>query len=898
MGILAREFFEAVEAIQRRNAPEQGGLLTGTNPDTWNPSDPFPLWVIQVVIILCFVQLLAFLFAKIRQPRVIAEVIGGIILGPTVMGRIPGFTSHIFPDNSIPVLTLTSTIGLVFFLFLIGLEVDVRLLRRNAKYALTISAAGMILPFGLGVAVAVPLYNTFIPDTTNFGHFLLFVGVAVAITAFPVLCRILTDLNLIDDHVGVIVLSAGVGNDVVGWILLALAVALTNATSGLSALWILLTGLAFVLFMLFPVRWAFVWLLRRTGPLDNGAPKPFMMTITLILILISAFFTDVIGIHPIFGGFIAGLVIPHEGGFAIALVEKLEDLVCIVFLPLYFVLSGLRTNLGLLNDGITWAYVVLICTVAFLGKFLGCAVSAKLMGFTNRESTAIGTLMSCKGLVELIVLNVGVQAGILNTRVFSMFVIHAIILTVLTTPLTLWCYPPKHRTRKGGKDFPSVDEEREVNGDLAETFKTRFSIILNRMEHLPAIMTAMQLIRSNGFATTSNTSLGVDIKSELKDGSEARTQHQLPISIDALRLVELTDRTSTVMRSSETEELIHRDPLISVFTSFGRLLNLPVSSSLSVVSEEGQYSNIATHVRNKGSQMIIIPWQAGHPAMPVEDRPASPQPSQNAYNPFQEIFGRVASSGNILYENFVRRVFAESPTDVALFIDRGGAAAAANGHQHLFLPFFGGQDDRLALRFVVQLCAGSNVSATVVRVKKTGPTVISSKGEKGDLALSSELQVPITVSPVFPDTIYASQSTQAHIASTAADDLLWSLYTRNDTAGSQSLPPDIRQALSRVTFTEVSSNTPLRSIIQRAKSIVDDNKRQNIHSLLLVSGRSRKSSHNNDHKSELESLVAEQSRSNAAIPAGITKTVGDVAAGFMIALPVVSGIMVLQSAGS
>lgn len=164
-------------------------VLTGTNPSTWNPQDPFPLWVIQVLIIICFTQLLALLFAKVRQPRVIAEVIGGIILGPTVMGRIPGFTQHIFPNNSIPVLSLTSTIGLVLFLFLIGLEVDVRLLQRNAKYALTISAAGMILPFGLGVGLAVPLYNRFISDTINFGHFLLFVGVAVAITAFPVLCR-------------------------------------------------------------------------------------------------------------------------------------------------------------------------------------------------------------------------------------------------------------------------------------------------------------------------------------------------------------------------------------------------------------------------------------------------------------------------------------------------------------------------------------------------------------------------------------------------------------------------------------------------------------------------------------------------------------------------------------
>lgn len=165
-------------------------VISGADPSAWNPNDPFPLWVIQVFIIICFTQLLAVLLSKVRQPRVIAEVIGGILLGPTVMGRIPGFTAHIFPMNSIPVLTLTSTIGLVFFLFLVGLEVDVRILRRDAKSSLSISLAGMVLPFGLGVGLAVGLYHEFVDKTkVNFSHFLLFVGVAVAITAFPVLCR-------------------------------------------------------------------------------------------------------------------------------------------------------------------------------------------------------------------------------------------------------------------------------------------------------------------------------------------------------------------------------------------------------------------------------------------------------------------------------------------------------------------------------------------------------------------------------------------------------------------------------------------------------------------------------------------------------------------------------------
>ena len=203
--------------------------------------------------------------------------------------------------------------------------------------------------------------------------------------------------------VGVIVLSAGVGNDVVGWILLALCVALVNAGDGLTALWVLLVAVGYTLFLVFAVRPAFMMLLRKTGSLQNGPPQS-VVAVTVLMALTSAFFTGIIGIHPIFGGFIVGLICPHEGGFAIKLTEKIEDLVGVLFLPLYFALSGLSTNLGLLNNGITWGYVFGVIAVAFFAKVAGGTLAAKLNGFVWRESFTIGTMMSCKGLVELIVL--------------------------------------------------------------------------------------------------------------------------------------------------------------------------------------------------------------------------------------------------------------------------------------------------------------------------------------------------------------------------------------------------------------------------------------------------------------------------------------------------------------
>jgi Kef-type K+ transport system membrane component KefB len=218
-----------------------------------------------------------------------------------------------------------------------------------------------------------------------------------------VLCRILTELKLLQTQVGVVVLSAGVGNDVVGWILLALCVALVNAGSGITALYVLLTCAAYILFLVYAVRPVFLWILKRSGSLRDG-PSQSMVGLTILMTLASAFFTGIIGVHPIFGAFLVGLICPHDGGFAIKLTEKIEDLVCVFFLPLYFALSGLSTNIGLLDNRITWAYVFGVIFVAFFGKLIGGTLAARLSKLVWRESLTIGVLMSCKGLVELIVL--------------------------------------------------------------------------------------------------------------------------------------------------------------------------------------------------------------------------------------------------------------------------------------------------------------------------------------------------------------------------------------------------------------------------------------------------------------------------------------------------------------
>lgn len=217
-----------------------------------------------------------------------------------MFGRIPGFTNHIFPSSSVPYLSLTANIGLCLYLFIIGLEIDPSIIRRNARVSIMVSLAGVMLPFAIGCGVSAIIYNHFISHTTNFHYFMLFIGVSYSITAFPVLCRILSALKLLDTTVGLIVLSAGVANDVIGWSLLALAVAFVNATSGLTALWTFLACLAYSLFLFFPIRWGLLWLARKTGSTIHG-PSMAYMTVVMIVLWGSAFFTDIIGVNAIFG---------------------------------------------------------------------------------------------------------------------------------------------------------------------------------------------------------------------------------------------------------------------------------------------------------------------------------------------------------------------------------------------------------------------------------------------------------------------------------------------------------------------------------------------------------------------------------------------------------------------
>lgn len=940
-------------ALTRREAQEQGGLLSGQDPSAYNPNDPLRLWIIQVGVIVLGTQLLSLALRKMRQPKVIAEVIGGILLGPTAFGRIPGFTQHVFPQESRPYLSLVANIGLCLFLFLVGLEIDSGVIKRNARLSVTVALAGMTIPFGLGAALAVPLYNKFMDASVKFTHFMLFTGVAYSITAFPVLCRILTELKLLDTTVGIVVLSAGVGNDIVGWTLLALSVALVNAGSGLMALYILLTCVGWTLLLLFPVKFALRWLARRTGSIESG-PTMFFMTVTILILFGSAFMTDVIGVHAIFGAFLAGIIVPREGGLAIALTEKLEDMVSIIFLPLYFTLSGLSTDLGLLNNGITWAYTIAICALAYIGKFGGCSLAARYAGFSWRESATIGSLMSCKGLVELIVLNVGLSAGILSQRVFSMFVLEALLLTFMTTPAVVLLYPPHLRMRvsatganfnnvtdgaAGGQGERGTSSRTPYTDDDGVEKKERFLVVLDRLEHLPAMMSLTQLIQPPPPYSETDTKLPGTLHRSSSDSSgkrpsssidSARPENTTNVSISALRLVEITDRTSAVMKYSalSTEAILHSDPLLSIFRTYVELGGSAsdISSEVRMVSYDDLAPCIREESHKHSSQMVMIPWvpsihhhqhHGGADSEGAAGDAATPR-AIHLHNPFDTLFktniGRNSSdsssggggnSATALYSHFIRTVFAQAETDVALYVDHdsgsiaGSVGLAKGGNQHVFLPFFGGPDDRLALEFVVQVCtANPRVSATIVRVVKSEfelasdnplaqPSAAHLTGMDEKIQRENLLTVASATQTAFPDTVYGNSNTQTRLQSETADKVTWDRF-----AG---IP---ETAQGRITFDTLSTPTPLHTIIEKLNALRSypsaNQKGERRPRILLVCGRSRRLAVESHHV-ELKGMIEEFG--NPSHASEVKKTTGDVAAAVILSGTRV-GAVVIQAAVS
>lgn len=412
--------------------------------------------LVQLIVIIGVSRLIGRGARWMGQPLVIAEVVAGIALGPSLLGWLaPEAMQWLFPADSMPFLKMLAEVGLVLFMFLIGLELDPKLLKGRGHASVVISHSSIIVPFGLGaVAGALWLYRTLSDPSVPFSSFVLFMGVSMSITAFPVLARILTERGLLQSKLGAIAIACAAVDDVTAWCLLAFVVSLVRASNLAQAGLTTLFALLYIAFMLVLVRPFLARLGARVASREGLTQN--VVAGTLLLLLASAWTTERIGIHALFGAFLFGAVIPKEGGLAAALVEKLEDVAVVLLLPVFFAFSGLRTQVGLLDSVQAWMTCGAIILLACLGKFGGSAVAARVTGLRWREAGAIGILMNTRGLMELIVLNLGLDLGVISPTLFTMMVIMALVTTFITTPLLRWMYPPEELARDQVAPAPDV----------------------------------------------------------------------------------------------------------------------------------------------------------------------------------------------------------------------------------------------------------------------------------------------------------------------------------------------------------------------------------------------------------------------------------------------------------
>ncbi len=395
---------------------------------------PLPLLLIQFIVIMIVTRLFGYLVSFFAQPTVVGEILAGIILGPSLMGALfPDLFSALFPKDSLGNLHLISQLGLIFFMFVVGMELDFDKIKKQSSASVFISHISIIFPFFLGVALAYWLYPMYAPKNSTFIPFALFIGIAMSITAFPVLARIIKEKNLSDTRYGAMAITCAAADDITAWYILALIIAVSISGS-LSSSFILLFLIAvYVVVMFYIVR----PLLLKIGESQGERLSMNGMSFILSLLFLSSLATETIGIHALFGAFMAGVMMPSSvmSRLKELIAPRLEYVSLLVLLPLFFALTGLRSEIGLLNTVDAWMICGGIIVIAVLGKFFGSALAAKYMGFGWRDSFALGILMNTRGLMELVVLNIGYEIGILSTELFTMFVVMALATTIMTGPI-------------------------------------------------------------------------------------------------------------------------------------------------------------------------------------------------------------------------------------------------------------------------------------------------------------------------------------------------------------------------------------------------------------------------------------------------------------------------------
>ncbi|GAA0157686.1 transporter [Lithospermum erythrorhizon] len=675
------------------------GAWQGDNPLQY----AFPLLIIQTTLVLLISRVLVRLFKPLRQPKVIAEIVGGLMLGPSALGRNKEFMNWIFPSWSTPILESVASIGLLFFLFLVGLELDLNSIRSSGKKAFGIAAAGISLPFILGVGLTF-LLRKVIKEASSVGYSqqLMFIGVSLSITAFPVLARILAELKLLTTNIGQTAMAAAAFNDVAAWILLALAVAISGGThsSPLVSIWILLSGVTFVIFMFLVVKPVMQWVAKQSSSASGNELKDEgYVCLTLAAVMVSGFLTDLIGIHSIFGAFIFGLTIPKDGNFAGKLIRRIEDFVTGLLLPLYFASSGLKTDIAKIKNLEAWGLLVLVISTACAGKVISTFLVAMFCMIPVRESLVLGVLMNTKGLVELIVLNIGKDKKVLDDEMFAILVLMALFTTFMTTPIAMAIYKPvrdiSDRIHQG---TTSMQESRAT--EKSQEKKLRILACSGNPAESPSLINLIESIRSSN------------------DHSATK--------LYIMQLVELTDRSSSIMLVQRARKNgfpcigrfqkggLNDNQVGAAFEANSQLGKVIVRPTMSISSLSFMHEDICHVAETKKAGMIILPF----------------------HKQWRNKSSRDDGTGEINlgegWKGVNERVLASAPCSVGVFIDRGfevngGKNTPADEAPFLnqaCLIFLGGPDSRKVLEIGSRMALHPAVRVTIIRL-----TMLMSAGE-------------------------------------------------------------------------------------------------------------------------------------------------------------------------
>lgn len=619
------------------------------------------LVLIQVLIVIGLSRLVGLGFRLLQQPLVIGEIVAGIMLGPSLLGLVaPGIAATLFPAETIPFLNVLSQIGLIFFMFLIGLELDPKYLRGNLDIAILTSHVSILTPFSLGSLLALLLYPSLSNSGVSFTAFALFLGAAMSITAFPVLARIITENNLQGTRLGTLALTCAAVDDVTAWCLLALAIAVTRTNSTIEAVPTIIESLIYIAFMVTLGR-SFLKRFATHYERKNRLSQLELAGIYMAVVA-SALITELIGIHLIFGAFLLGAVMPKHPAMTREIAEKTEDFVLIFLLPIFFAYSGLRTEIGLLNRAELWLLCAAVVGVAIVGKYAGTYVAARVSGINKREASALGWLMNTRGLTELIVLNIGLSLGVISPLLFTMLVIMALVTTFMTSPLLEWTYPKRLIQLDvlesiGGKQEGIVEAKPPIINPIPSTQNYRILVpVANPSTQKGLLQLAVAIAGMKLEPTVVNLLSLVELEEDYLFQSTP---------LEANRLIQerrkLLEELIQTLEPSDVRQLVH--PIIRISQDVAR-----------------ETAEIALLDR---TDLILLGWH----------RPAF---STN------RLGGRVG------------QILSTAPADVAVFVDRGKERL-----ENLLVPYSSNIHDDLALEIALRLLFNHDTCClTVLRVSK------------------------------------------------------------------------------------------------------------------------------------------------------------------------------------